>query len=236
MPQQRGERPCEGKPRELIVPLSLLFPCVSARRSVTPQTKGQGSRPQLLHHLMNETNPPAPHYRVCNTMQEAARYGQIARLRELLPTASPAERTEALYASALGKHVHCMQLLLDNGADARLALPYARSVAALRLLLAAGAEVEAVDAHGRTALWHNAAKGKLERVRLLLSAGADMHRADTHGVSPVWEALYRNQDAVAVLFMEHGATPDLRNPAGTSLSTMALRHRLPRTLMMCRGE
>lgn len=235
MPPQRGERPCEGKPRELIVPLSRLFPCVSARRSVTPQTEGQGSRPQLLHHLMNETNPPAPHYRICNTMQEAARYGQIARLRELLPTAPPAERTEALYAAALGKHVRCMQLLLDNGADARLALPYARSVGGIRLLLAAGAEVEAVDAHGRTALWHNAAKGKLERVRLLLSAGADMHRADAHGVSPVWEALYRNQDAVVVLFMEHGATPDLRNPAGTSLSTMALRHRLSRTMRMCRG-
>ncbi len=171
----------------------------------------------------------------CATPAEAARYGQIARLRELLPSAPPAARTEALYAAALGKHVRCMQLLLDNGADARLALPYARCVPALRLLLAAGAEVEVPDTHGRTPLWHQAAAGKTEHVRLLLSAGADMYRADAHGVSPVWEALYRNQDAVAVLFMEHGATPDLRNPAGTSLSAMAHRHRLPRTLMMC-GE
>ena len=53
-----------------------------------------------------------------------------------------------------------------------------------QLLLDAGADVDATDAFGNTALWRAVMACKTENVALLLSRGADADRANNNGVSP----------------------------------------------------
>lgn len=60
----------------------------------------------------------------------------------------------------------------------------ARSIRALELLLAAGADINATDDHGRTALHGAASWGWTETVRFLAERGADLHAADADGVTP----------------------------------------------------
>jgi ankyrin repeat protein len=55
------------------------------------------------------------------------------------------------------------------------------------MLLDAGAEVDAVDAHGATPLWRAVfdSNGRGELVVLLRERGADPHEENRHGSSPL---------------------------------------------------
>ena len=59
----------------------------------------------------------------------------------------------------------------------------------MRVLLDAGADCNAVDLAGCSALSRAAAKGRLSCVELLLAAGADPLKADEIGNTPLFEAV-----------------------------------------------
>lgn len=66
-----------------------------------------------------------------------------------------------------------------------------RSIAALRQLLAGGADINAADTHGRTALHAAAAWGWTDVAAFLVENGADLSAADADGMTPVDAALGR---------------------------------------------
>lgn len=68
-----------------------------------------------------------------------------------------------------------------------------RSIAALKALLAGGADINARDDHGRTALHAAASWGWTEVAKFLVENGADLHAQDADGVLPVDAALGRMQ-------------------------------------------
>jgi ankyrin repeat protein len=90
--------------------------------------------------------------------------------------------------------------LLAAKADARIAdaagwtaLHFAaqeRQAEIAKLLLDAGAEVDAQDQNGNTPLWRAvfATKDDPELIRFLLAAGADKKRKNKNGVSPLSQA------------------------------------------------
>jgi hypothetical protein len=66
-----------------------------------------------------------------------------------------------------------------------------RAIEALRLLLAGGAQINAGDDHGRTALHAAASWGWMDVASFLVDNGADLFAEDADGVSPVDAALGR---------------------------------------------
>ena len=102
------------------------------------------------------------------------------------------------------------------------ALGVAASVAGLRLLLDAGADVDARDGWGRTALAYAAAVGNAAAARVLLDAGADPDLADAAGATPLMAASDAAVDPasdraaadVARELLRGGASPDARDRAG----------------------
>ncbi len=61
----------------------------------------------------------------------------------------------------------------------------------LRMLLDAGADVNAADKHGVTPIYKAAESRSAKAVRMLLDAGADVRAADKHGVTPLNKAAER---------------------------------------------
>ncbi len=89
--------------------------------------------------------------------------------------------------------------------NGRLALNWAawhNRVAAIEMLLAMGAPIEAENRTGFSALHHAAEAGSLEAAQALLAAGADPMHANKAGRSPAVTAREQGNDEVAALIEE----------------------------------
>lgn len=131
------------------------------------------------------------------------------------------------------KHAAVVALLLDRGANpnARFGVPPANTalhVAATRheslfsrlhgyqrgphltilcTLLAHGADINARDSNGRTALMNNAISGNYWAARLLLQGGADVNARDKNGSTALTLARASKEPGTILLLQEHGAQP-----------------------------
>jgi ankyrin repeat protein len=75
----------------------------------------------------------------------------------------------------------------------------------MRLLIAAGADINHSVESGGTALFLVADKGLEATARALIDAGADVNKADNHGQTPLDAASHHNHDAVARMLRDAGA-------------------------------
>jgi ankyrin repeat protein len=124
-------------------------------------------------------------------------------------------------AAFFGQQV-VLQYLLELGADPNLSASNAMRVAPLhsavaygdpqvacamaRLLVEAGAQVNAVQQGGWTPLHEAADKDQLETAELLLSNGADPDAANDDGLTPLALARRKSFDQMAALLQQHGAS------------------------------
>ena len=87
-------------------------------------------------------------------------------------------------------------------------------------LLSAGAEVDAVDADGTTALVWAARFGQVVSMEVLIAAGADVDlRCGSNAWTPMMHAIHKHHAAAAVELLDAGASVDGR--AGAKALTMA---------------
>ena len=142
---------------------------------------------------------------------------------------APAEITEAIIRDNLG----VVKTWLDNGGDPNaliissqgpillLAAWYGRG-SIIDLLLSRGADIDATDADGRTAVYemlnHWTRHRSLPALRVLLSHGADVNLARTHnpgsvlhGMSPLMIAASAGGPDMARLLLRAGADPEHRD-------------------------
>lgn len=99
--------------------------------------------------------------------------------------------------------------------------------AVVRALIAADANVDARNAHGRTALWINAARSPTENTEIahsLVNAGATIDAADAAGDTPLMAAARAGNADLVGYFMAHGADAGHRNRAGGTALLAAIRH------------
>ena len=138
-------------------------------------------------------------------------------------------------------------VLLDAGADPGLAptgeaplLTCARTgaVAAVRALLARGADIDAADAwRGQTPLMWAAAENHVPIMNLLLEGGAAVDASSTGGFTALMFAVRQNARDAARLLIAAGAEVDARAPNGQSLLRLAItnRHYPLAALLLARG-
>jgi ankyrin repeat protein len=95
----------------------------------------------------------------------------------------------------------------------------------VRRLLAEGADVNAADAMGFTALFHACYNGDEDRgypevVQALLDAGADKEARIGYGVRPLMYAAGNGEAAVVEVLLRAGADPVARNEGGRTALMM----------------
>ncbi len=89
---------------------------------------------------------------------------------------------------------------------------YGISLEFIRWLVEHGANTEATDSYGRTALYRHSEVYQLEKVKLLLELGADIHTADILGNTVLHSAEHCFE--VVELLIEQGANPLAKNTMG----------------------
>ena len=87
------------------------------------------------------------------------------------------------------------------------------SIAIVKRLLAAGADINAIGPNGWTPLHMAAARGHVEKCRLLIDAGANVNRRKEIDASetPLMEAAFCGQPETTKLLLAAGADPTMRD-------------------------
>ncbi|KAJ3100483.1 hypothetical protein HDU96_010312 [Phlyctochytrium bullatum] len=88
-------------------------------------------------------------------------------------------------ADTEARHDGCTALLAEAKKRIDNRFLEVRHMTALALLIASGADIEACDKAGRTALYHLAMNGRSKSVQLLIDAGADVNATDWDGYTPL---------------------------------------------------
>lgn len=81
-------------------------------------------------------------------------------------------------------------------------------------ILKRGADVDARDGQGMTALMYAAKAGNRENVKVLLDNGADVNARDSEGVTPLMDAVLGRDVAIMLMIIERGADTDAQDRYG----------------------
>ena len=174
-----------------------------------------------------------------DTIHEAARKGDVERVREILD-AHP-ERLEARDAAGLtalnwasrGVHEDLVRFLVERGADVNAreasgvmplhSLIFRGERDLVELVVARGADVNARLAQGQTPLLFAVQGGFTGIADILLKNGADPEAGDLLGNTPLLLAASHGREDLVELFVSRGADVDAVNGRGTTPLDAALR-------------
>jgi ankyrin repeat protein len=177
----------------------------------------------------------------CTSLMVAAYAGKPAVVRLLLDRGASVSARGADGRTALARAAerHSMQVSRPVRGVAPDHPLYGASIASfdvvegdriVRMLLAAGAEVDTRDRGGFTPLWHAVTSGGLRSARLLLAAGADPNAASNvphqnpalRITSPLHQAVRGGDARTARLLIQYGAKLDTRDNTGETPLSLAV--------------
>ena len=124
----------------------------------------------------------------------------------------------------------------ENGAGALFQAASRGHLEVCRLLLDAGADLEAVDDAGLRPLHSAAEAGHVQLVRLLLDAGAELEAEDEGGDRPLHEAVFNNHVEVVGLLLAAGADGTAENHDGEEPKTIAAERGYEAILELLRAD
>jgi ankyrin repeat protein len=123
-----------------------------------------------------------------------------------------------------------------NERPALLAYVWRDNKERIEKLMARGADVNAPDADGDTALHGAAQTGNVEITRMLLDKGANPNAKNKQGGTPLmWAAVYGNHDA-AVLLLSRGADASLKDNEGVTAAEWAVRNKRDNVALLLKGK
>ncbi|MGN0820272.1 MAG: ankyrin repeat domain-containing protein [Akkermansia sp.] len=100
------------------------------------------------------------------------------------------------------------------------------------IILKAGANINAKDADGMTALMHAANFARDKVTKLLLKHGADVKIRDSSGKTALMYAADHEEDDVARLLLEHGAEVNAKNESGETALMVAATNGYEKTVTL----
>jgi ankyrin repeat protein len=98
------------------------------------------------------------------------------------------------------------------------------NIEAVNQYLAAGADVNAKDSAGGTALHGAVFRGSKEVAELLISNGVDVNAKDKYGRTPLHEAAYWDHKEIVELLITKGADVNAKRKGGETPLDQAKRH------------
>jgi hypothetical protein len=138
-----------------------------------------------------------------------------------------------MLVQAIGKtHVDYVKAsIAQSASDARpVELAFALTTAAmigdttaLEKLLEGGADVNAWDRTGRTALIEAVFGGHKDAVELLLERGAEVNGRDTDGWTPLMEGASKGRTEIVRTLLAHGAKVDVASSSGCTAIKVTVR-------------
>lgn len=112
--------------------------------------------------------------------------------------------------------------LVKDGADVNAALTDATDPTSLEFLVNRGANVNALDENGCTALyWRSIGDVYEDAVAFLISKGADVNAADREGNTPLHQAAKNNSVKVIARLLAAGANVNAKNNKGQTALCLA---------------
>ena len=165
-------------------------------------------------------------------LSEAAMQGNSDVVRSLLKQkvdvdAAQGDGTTALHWAAFRDDLEMVKLLLSAGANVKAGTREGAitplfmactngNAGIIGAMLKAGADANAVNANGTTALMTAAASGSVDAVKVLLDSGADVKvKERVHGQTALMFAAALNRDEVVRVLMAHGAEPNVTTEVKT---------------------
>lgn len=128
-------------------------------------------------------------------------------------------------------HEHSVSFLLSHGANVKAKDDYSNTSLhwatpfekVARLLIVNGADIDAKNVDGQTALDWCAQDGQVDVLRLLLEHGANANSQDRYGFSALHASALKGHEVIVRLLIVHGANPDLKDENGwTALHAAAI--------------
>ncbi|KAL6691665.1 hypothetical protein J3F84DRAFT_403333 [Trichoderma pleuroticola] len=99
----------------------------------------------------------------------------------------------------------------------------ARQTSMVELLLAEGADIEATDVGGRTALFFSVSRAAEDMVDLLTTRGAKVNLHDEDGSTPLLTAIDKGDKAMVQLLLDRGADIELKSTHGEAPTAYAAK-------------
>jgi len=212
----------EGEPRAMILEAVQLLRMAGAKLGIH-EAIALDEYATTLSFLKNGADVNARNDSGETLLHIAVQYGHIEMVRLLLEQGANVSATDNYSSHALSyalvsgsNHVSIVHLLLRYGANPNQAegsgedTPLIEATGAdmaemVRTLLDAGAEINATNKFGYTALMIAAERNAIDAARVLLNAGADVHRENIHLGTALGYATNKGHDELAALLRAHGA-------------------------------
>jgi ankyrin repeat protein len=163
--------------------------------------------------------------------------GNAAVIEHLLkagadPNSTSEEGQTALMTASLTGKVDAIKILLAHGAKVNIMEPYKRqtalmwaasegNAAAVELLVEFGADIKAKSKNGLTALMFAVRNAQTDAVKALLKHGANVNDTAADGTSALNMAVANAYFELASFLLDNGADPNLPDPRGSPLHTIA---------------
>ena len=193
----------------------------------------------LLSHGVSPIGRPWDDY---SALYLGVRSQNAAVVRLLLEHGAPIDEREPMNntpicQAAIWAETSIAKLLIDRGAKvnpdnvSNPPLTSARNAALVKLLLDHGADVDARDAAGATALWYASDLDDASIASMLLAHGADVNAVDlASGDTPLIRAARHGRREIVSMLIAKGADPSVANFAGQTAFDVAGDGYHPKTL------